>query len=454
MFKKILSALVEDVQWMLLALAAATVLWFIGMNMSDPLQNQSVVSRLRLDNFEIMAREGIVVLNEDELRETDVAVTVRARRSDMDRLRSSIDTGIVEVSIDFRAVDADTLADGISTQQLRISPNLQPGFEHLFISPALVDIQIDKFARQIYSVQAVQRGDVSPGFELQPIRLGNDRVTISGSRTELDMVSLVQAYVDITGIHEDAELPIELMVLDYQGEDMTGRVNLSVTETTANVRVWQIRTVDIIVRGAGQPASGFAKAGYDNEHATVEIVGAEEALNSVENIYAEIDLTDVSENTVRTVSLKEWLPEGVFLRQGEISEFDVTAKIEPIELQTFIVPHGNVRSRGVVGLYQLVDNNAAIRVTISGPRSIISALDATQIEPEFDLRGRPIGIHQVPLIIRLPDELSIVGQTPSLLVQIHEPAIASSGDDEEPAPPDDEDIPEESIENSQGEDDE
>jgi len=458
MFKKLLSAIFEDIQWMLLALAAATVIWFIGMNMSDPYQNQSVMSRLRLDNFEIMTREGLVVLNEDALREIDVAVTVRARRSDMDRLRSAMtDTGIVEVSVDFRAVDSDATADGVSIQQLRISPNLQAGFEHLSISPAYADVHLDKFSQQIHSIQAIQHGDVPPGFELQHILLGNDRVTISGPRTDLGRVSLVQAYVDITGIHDDAELPVELTVLDTSGNDMTERVHLSVTETTANVRVWKVRQVDVIVRGVGQLASGFAMAGYDDERMSVEIVGPEDILNSIEHIRAEIDLTGANENTTHKVLLEEWLPEGVYLRKDEINEFYVTAKIEPIELRTFTVPHGNVRSRGVVGLYQLVDNNASIRVTVSGPRSIIAAFDGNQIVPEFDLRGRAIGIHTVPLVIELPAELSIVGQAPSLLVQIHEPAAAdtSNGDeDDEPEEPPVQPPPEHDENNNDDEPDE
>ncbi|MCL2225145.1 MAG: CdaR family protein [Defluviitaleaceae bacterium] len=435
MFKKLTKAVFDDLQWMLLALAAATVIWFIGMNMSDPYQNQTVPSqRLRLDNLGIMAREGIVVLNYDALREMDVAVTVRARRSDMDGLRTAMtDAGIIGISVDFRAVDSDAVLRGygISAQRLRISPNLPAGFEHLSITPPYVDVYLDNFTQQTHSVQVIQEGEVFPGFELQHIRLGNERVTISGPHTYVGMVGKVQASVDITGIHDDAELPVQIAVLDVFGYEMTERVNLSVTETTAAVRVWQARPVDIIVRGVGTLASGFAPAGYDSDGISVEIVGAAETLDAISQIYVEIDLTGERENTTRTIFPADWLPEGVSLRQGEITEFEVTAIIEPIDIRTFTVPHGNIRSRGVVGLYQLVDTNAAIRVTVSGPRSMIAALDATQIEPEFDLRGRAIGVHNVPLVIGLPDGLSVVGHPPSLLVQIHEPAIAANGEDEE-----------------------
>ena len=418
--KKIYTALFTDLHWKLFALVAAAVIWFIGMNMSDPYRNDIVSVRLRLDNLEIMAREGIVVTNAEALREIDVAVQVRGRRSYMENLHLMMP----EVSIDFRAVDSDAIAEGAVAQRLRVSSNLQAGFEHISISPAYADVSLDRFSQRNHFVQTVQEGEVFPGFELQAITLSNERVMVSGALSDVSDVSLVLANVDITGIHGEEELPVRLVVLDAYGSDMTERIRLNVEETTALVRVWQVRSADVVVRGAGELANGFAFAGYVGGGVSVEIVGSEEILNDVEEIRAEIDLSDARGNVTSTILLEEWLPEGVSLRRGEITEVEVTARVEPIETRHFTVPRGNVRSRGVVGLYQLVDSDAPIRITIGGPRSIIATLTAAQIEPEFDLRGREIGIHEVPLVIGLPAGLTMVGQSPTLLVQIHEPVAA------------------------------
>jgi hypothetical protein len=109
-----------------------------------------------------------------------------------------------------------------------------------------------------------------------------------------------------------------------------------------------------------------------------------------------------------------------------------------------------VRSRGAVGLYQLVNETAPIRVTVSGPRSLISSLTSDSIDLEFDLRALPIGIHTVPLVVELPPRLSLVGSPPVLVVQIHEPAASTNGDNEEltpiPSPEQGEEIDDEDIE--------
>ncbi|MCL1884127.1 MAG: CdaR family protein [Defluviitaleaceae bacterium] len=439
--KNFFSMLFEDLHWKLLALLAASVIWFIGMHMNDPYQSQTVSPRLQLDNLEIMTREGIIVLNEDALRDLNVSVLVRALRSDMDYLRSAMAdaerlSAFVNVSVDFRAVNSDLVsyAEGISTQLLRVSPNLQPGFEHISINPPYIDIYLDMSQRQLFSVQTIQQGDVPPGFELQYIRLRNENVTINGPRTELQMVSQVQAIVDITGVHDDAELTIPLQVLDIYGNYMTDRVQLNVVETTATIHVLQIRTADIRLRGEGSPAEGFAVAGISGGISTVEIVGSEEILDELDQIVIDVELHSASSNITRTVYISDFLPEGVNLRQGEYDEIEVTARIEPIEERVFIVPHENLRSRGVVGLYRLVDENEPIRVTISGPRSLIAAMEADQIEPEFDLRRLPIGVHTVPLLIELPSGMSIIGSAPTLLVQIHEPALSNGDEDESEFP--------------------
>jgi YbbR domain-containing protein len=466
--KKIFSMLFEDFHWKLLALTAAAVIWFIGMNMSDPYRNLAVSPRLQLDNIEIMSNENIIVINEDLLREINVSVTVRALRSDLDRLRVALSdperfAEIIGVSADFRAINPNDVfeADGVSVQRLRISPNLQAGFEHISITPSHIDVYLDAASQQRFPVQAVQEGTVSRGYDLQHIRLDNENVRITGARTDLRAISLVQAHFDITNIHDDTEITVPLVVLDQDGNDMTERVQLNVTETTAAVRVWQVRQAYIRVRGSGSPASGFAVAGISGSMESVEIVGSAEVLENFNYLRAEIDLNGANANITHVITLSDWLPEGVSLRQGEQLTMNATARIERIEERVFTVPHGNLRSRGVVGLYQLVNNNASIRVTISGPRSIIADLGASDIIPEFDLRGLAIGVHTVPLSFELPPGLEPVGARPMLTVQIFEPAIANNGENsseeepdeiEEEEEPEDEDEDEDEPEEEIGED--
>ncbi|MCL2048722.1 MAG: CdaR family protein [Defluviitaleaceae bacterium] len=428
---KILKIIFADLHWKLVAVVAASLIWFVGMNMSNPFQNQIIPVRLNLENLEIMTREGIMVLNEDALRDINVSVLVRGLRSDMNALNLAMSTPerlaqYITVGVDFRAIDSQAVgsAEQITTQRLKITPNLQNGYEHLSINPPYIDVQLDMVQTQIFNVKVVQAGDVPLGFELQHIRLGREDVMVSGPRSEIRTISLVQANVDVTGIHEDEVFPVPFVVLDNEGEDMTERVRLNISDTRVSVRVWQIRSMPIAINAVGSPTDGFVVADISSDTDSVEIVGSAEALDTAEQLSVDISLNNASGSIRRTLALADWLPQGVSLRRGEKEEILVTARIEPIETRTLSVPRENVRSRGVVGLYQVVSDVEHVRVSISGPQSMIAALDTQDILPEFDLRGLPIGVHTVPLSIELPQGFALVGGRPTLIVQIYEPVTA------------------------------
>jgi YbbR domain-containing protein len=332
---------------------------------------------------------------------------------------------------------------------------LQSGFEHISINPAYVYVSLDTSQTKPVSVQMVQHGEVPPGFELQHIKLEHENVIIRGPRSDVKMVSLVQANIDITGIHEeDTKISVSFKVIDNHGDEMTGRVRLDVPGTTANVHVLPIGSVGIAVQRSGTPADGFAFAGITGGPESVDVVGSSEMLEQLDSITVEIDVNGKSSNVKKLINISDWLPEGISLRKGEISETEITARIEPIEERVFNIPRDNVRSRGGIGLYQVVSTSANIRVSISGPRLSLERLDTQEITPEFDLRGLSIGTHTVPLTIELPQRLqglSVVGTRPTLMVQIHEPVIEGNTNEN---PPETSEPPEPPDENNDGNEEE
>lgn len=433
--KRVLSFFFTDIHWKLLSLMLAFLLWFLAINMTNPIQNTSYSVPLEMVNMEILTNAGLVVVNKDAL-DRDIQVGISASRLDLEYLNSlSNDPArralYITPSVDFRAVNVDDIiqSGGAVTVPLSVSVNLSlEGLGYFSISPRIINVEIDMVAQGAFDVSVDIEGEVDSGLELQPIRLANNRVTITGTRTTIAKINKVQVAVEVWGIQEDEvhdNLP--LMVLDAEGNDMTHLVTLSVSETTAFLSVWPVETVGIQVAPVGALAPGFAVESIDFEPKTVEVTGAADTLRELEYIALEVNLAGRDTSFVDHVDLQ--LPAGVYLRHEADALVDVMVNVEPVERRVFIIPMDNVRSRGISVRYDVLSEMATIRIDVYGPRALLSELTSGDIGLELDLRNMAIGVHHVPLTVDLPTDIYLAQRAPTLQVEILEPATADENDD-------------------------
>jgi len=435
MIKRIVSGIFSDFYWKLLAGALAFLLWFVGTYMFNPTQNSSVNIALEHHNIEILANENLYLLNPDALVEL-IHVGVRAPRNDLDMLTAASaarQAQMIVPSVDFRAIDLAAImaADGPQTVRLDVSVNLYTGFEHIFIRPSFIEVELDVITNQVFSVEPNVVGDVDSGLELRAIRLANNAVTVTGTRTNVARVEKVQVTVDIWGINYDAELPnLRLEVLDFAGNDITDYFQLSVTETTAIVPVWPIVTWPIEIVGVGYPAAGFAVEEIDIEPRQISVTGAATNLNAYDYILVEVDLDGRSESFVERIDLNDLLPTGVFLATDQESGVAAIVGIEPIIERVFSIPQDDIRVFGMGVIYDVITTGLNITVRVSGPSTQLDLMQAGDITLELDLRNRAIGVHTVTLMVDLPEGTILAQNPPTLQVQIHEPAVLDAEEDE------------------------
>ena len=437
MIKRIAGLFYKDFGWKLLSLVAALMLWFVGINMNNPLQNHTVRQRVQLNNFEILANEGIMLLNESELRDTLIQVGVRAQRNEIDFLRSAeladsaLFNEMINISIDFRAIPSEYVhaSDEAVTLRLDISPNLYHGLEHFSIRPSYVEVHLDAISRNTFPIDVVRHGETAADAWLSSINLANNRVTVSGPRTIIREIEKVQVNVDVTGLYGDSEQNAMLSAYNFQGIEVTEHVSLDMTSTIATISVWPVRQLPINVEFTGEVASGFAVYGFTVEPEFVSV-----ASSSFEDIYeftVYADLMGTDESTLKTISLSEHLPEGMALVHYDRPNVSVFINVEPLETRIIHVPGSHLRVSGVQAIYQKLTEVTSYAITVLGPRSLMYDLTASDITIDLNLAGLPVGIHTVTLIVTAPDGIRVVSAAPQIQIQIEEPAVAP----EEPEPP-------------------
>jgi len=424
--KKILSFFYTDLHWKLISLFLAFVLWVVGSNVNNPHENGSVIVPLNLLNFEILANENIVLLNEDAL-DVRATVGVRGTRHYLTGLLGAeayIQEMQVIPSIDFRVIDADAVrsSDGPVTMRLDVSADLYEGLYVRSIRPRYIEVELDMLMRQSFPIEIEILNEVAPNFEMRQVRLEIPRVTITGARSVVSEIDSVWVSVDVLGFHTDSDVPVELMVFDRDGQDITDSVGLSVRETVAMVPVWPVDALELEFEAIGEVATGFAVAEIEFYPQSVDIIATEERLIQLTPLLMSVDLDNANAGIDRRVSVLDYLPDGVYLAHGQSPYVTVTVAVEPIERRTLSVPSDNLRRRGTAALYQVIGEAMPIRITVSGPRSLVSALNPADVGIEIDLRNLAIGTHSVAVSVELPDGITHVPPAPRVQVQIHEPA--------------------------------
>ena len=452
MIKRFAEFFYKDFGWKLLSLMAAVVLWLVGINMNNPMQNHTVRQRVQLNNLEILANEGLLLLNEAELRDALIQVGVRAQRNEIDFLRTAeladsvLFNEMVNISIDFRAIPADYVHAAEETVLLRldISPNLYHGLEHFSIRPSYVEVHLDAIARNTFPVEFIRQGEPAADSLVHSVNLANNRVMISGPRTVVREIEKVLTTVDVTGLYSDAEYNVELRVYDFDGHDITEYVTLSVTSTAASISVWPVRQLPINVEFTGEVADGFAVYSFTAEPEFVSV-----ASSSFEDIYeftVYADLMYADENTLKTVNLAEHLPQGMVLVHEDRPNVSVLINIEPLDTNTIRVPSGNLRVSHVQAIYQKLTEVTAYQITVRGPRSLMQNLTASDISLDLNLAGLSVGIHNVSLTVTVPDGLTVISPPPQIQIQIETPAPPEPDPEPEPEPADEIDEPEDENE--------
>jgi YbbR domain-containing protein len=429
-FKAVISFLFKDIQWKLLSVGLALILWFVGMTVNNPTATNQFRRSLKLSNIDVLARDNIIILNERELRAEQIIVGVRGTQSELTILDYRTDN--IEVSIDFRQVDPHGIinAGDMLTLPLDVYAEVLEGFERMYLRPRTVDVVLDLYIRQTHAVKVYEEGEVQSGYELISLRAVNETVTVSGARHYVNQVFEVRGQVNIHEANHYNIQTVPLYAVDISGEKIT-EVELSVRETNVHVSVLPYKTVSLEVDWSGTLAPGHIIKEIGITPSAVDIVGPADVLNELDKIALHmLDLTDANETHIILRNISQSLPNGVSLMKGQPIEAEIAVVIEPLIRREYIFPVDDIRLLGITaGQMQLITNEPA-RFFLTGAESDMLELTRDQIGLHLNLIGRSMGEHNVQLNFTLPPGITLSGSAPFYTVLITSPEMNGSRDDD------------------------
>jgi YbbR domain-containing protein len=323
---------------------------------------------------------------------SDLIVTNEATEAIRVTYRASQTTRRSLVLDDFHAV-ADL--SGLSTGSYDVPVDVTIDGQATFMdaTPSTVHVEIEQLSSRSVPIQLVVQGSLPIGYRSASPVLTPENATVTGPRSEVELVSEVRATVSVDGQRDTMDESAELVALDSEGAQVPG---VTLNPETIDVRIPIVQEADFREVAVRVNANVLTAPGYYVSRLTpnpplVPVRGDPDVLRSLTAIETEpINLQGVTEDTSVIAQLDP--PEGVTLEEVETVEVTITVVAQP----DFQVVEAPVRISGLdSGLDANVAPSSAV-ISLSGPLPVLQQLDpANDIRVTVDLSGLEPGSYQI-----------------------------------------------------------
>jgi YbbR domain-containing protein len=397
---KILRWLAKNIGTLLTAFILAGIVWVSAVVASDPNQERTLNRSIPI---EIIGRASNLQIMGDVTR--NVTVVLNAPASVWTQLNN--DPSLVTAKVDLSNLGAGTHTLSV---QVQITAHLVRLVSQV---PEQLTITLDSIASQEFPVNLIVTGNPLIGYQAQTPQISPTQVTVTGPESLIAKVKQVRATLDITNINQTLirdEVPV---LLDGEGNIVTGLTmspeTVTVTQPITLLGGYRYLIVRAITQG--QVASGYQVTNIFVSPVGVVVFSSNpELVNSLPG-YVEtqpIDLTGKDSNFDTLVDLN--LSPSISV----VGDAKVLVQISIEAIKSSLSISLPVETIGLAPGLEAVSDPAVVDVILSGPVPILDALTPTDVRVTVDLTGYGEGAFQLsPQVNILPDQLQLVSLLPS-----------------------------------------
>ena len=400
MMKKLQELLCKDLGWKLLSIAIATILWFMVINIDQPIGTRDYSRPLSIRNIEVLTDRGLTIGNLEELKNTKITVKVKAQRTALDRLSQNPEwiTAAVDLSELSYAVNGDVIA-------LPVTVSIQGGNTYGISSksPAVVEVEVETMASKELPVEVYLNGDLDEGTYLSEPLLSAETVLVTGPSTLVDTVTSVRATVTAEDIEKTPDIMATLTCYNAAGMIVKG-VFIDPEEIMVSYALHDMKQVPLQVEITGSPAPGYQVGNIYCRPQYAALIGSAEALDRIASLQLDsINVSGLTTSTTRTFHLMDYLPEGVTLMdESGKSTVEVTVEISEQSQKQLTLPASGLKIIGQENGKEYILHGDA-HITLSGDGPALESIQADDLQGSINVNGLSAGDHKVMIHASLPD---------------------------------------------------
>ena len=163
--------------------------------------------------------------------------------------------------------------------------------------------------------------------------MDQNQVRVTGPKSEVERVKSAGVIVDISDSDRTVSTNAEIHLYDEDGRDIDidKNLTLNIDKVMVRVEVLPLKVVPIKIAISGKPVEGYRMTGETAvEPGQVMVAGKKSTLDAVSAISipsSELNVTGRTNDLVKTFDLRNYLPTGVELAEGESETVKVTIEI-------------------------------------------------------------------------------------------------------------------------------
>lgn len=282
-------------------------------------------------------------------------------------------------------------------------------YEIVAINPKEINLEYDRYKEVTLPLENEIEYSADTGFYPGSPVLSEDSVTVSGPESAVNKVSRVAVgYVLDSPLRSTEEFSSPIRLYDQNNQEITDTaslyLSLSADTVQVTVPVMARKSVALVANIVHQP-SAFAENRISIEPAQIDIAGAQEVLDSINEIRlgSAIDFADLDLSRPSSFTVDIPLPSGVrnITNAGEstITQATVTINLNGYTKSTVTVPEANIQILNNPAGKDVQLTTRSIELVVVGPQAQINRLTGDSISVQVDLNNIPnrTGITEAPV---------------------------------------------------------
>ncbi len=435
--KKLTEIFTKDPILKIGALLTSILIWFICMNITDPVEKRPFQVGLILMNETALSGNQRVLMNGSSLSGKPITVTLEGPRSALD----SLDRARLSAYIDFKLAEILYAPQTNEPITASVRSDLPPeisskGIQVTNISPSTVDISLDKIVTMTKAITKNIIGDVADGYKSRAVVITPETIYITGPQLSLANIGSVRAEYDLNSATENVHDTAKIKLYDWEGKVFTDdSVSLSDEDVSIDVEVNRIAKIPVTQPEIVGTIPDNYEISIEYEPRYIEIVGSEEELKNIKFITPErIDVTGFTESKDLKLDIRgQFINTGLDVVDGSTYTLDVHVIVNKLIEAEYVIPIDKVNISGYTNDTEISADSVA--VTLKGIESVINALTPEKINAWIVLDHLEPGEHRIKVTFVVPTNVEIVSDDLyiDVLIKAQDEEAETAQDTENPA---------------------